>query len=313
MEIPRRIQLTGRNTYIVSLPHEWVQKSGVSKGDGVFLNQNEDGTLTLSLKKAERELKTVALEVSAESPATGMRNIVSAYVGGAGRIVLSGKGTHTIAEEARRVLSGVEITDEEGEKVTLRILAFEDVQTDNIIKREFNVTQSMFALVMGALRDGADTHTEISRKESEVDRLYLLVLRNLCIGSYKSSESVFKAITAKSMEKVSDHLVELSVLAREGPDARIAVLLEKAQKAYSSAYKAFAGCELDRGEFGEARKDFQEEFSRLEAGLRKEKTAARMLGLRSLMEKCNKIVRYAEDILENSGDMVFARMGGQEI
>ena len=313
MDLPRRIQVTGRNTFIVSLPHEWVSKMSISKGDAAYLTQNGDGSLTLSLRKSDRALKTVALQVSSSSRANSMRNIVSAYVGGAGKIILKGNDTHTIAEEARRVLSGVEIADEEGDELTLKILDFDDVQMDNIIKREFNVTQSMFNLAISAFKDGVENFTEVTRKEDEVDRLYLLLLRTLIIGHHKSSESIFRVITAKSMEKVSDHLVDICSKAKDSaPDERVAGLLERVMRMYSTAYSTFARCELDESEFSKAREDYRNEFVKADGLAKKEKSPSRMVELRSFMEKCNKIARYSEDIMENAGDLVFARMEGAQ-
>ncbi|MEW6748769.1 MAG: PhoU domain-containing protein [Candidatus Micrarchaeota archaeon] len=309
MDLPRRIQLTGRNTYIVSLPHDWVSRMNVAKGDAAYLAQNEDGSLTLSLRQTDKELKTVSLEVSPSGDGNSMSNIVSAYVGGAGRIVLRGSGMHTLAEEARRVLSGVEIADEEGNELTLRILDFDDVQIDNIIKRQYNVTQSMFNLAISAYEDGGCNLTEIQRKEDEVDRLYLLLLRKLVVGRHSSSESIFRVITAKSMEKVSDHLLDLCIEAKDkAPDAMVAGLLEKGMAMYTTAYNAFADCELDEAGFAKARQAYKEELGKADKLARGEKTPAKMVQMRSFMERCNKMARYSEDIMENAGDVVFARM-----
>lgn len=307
--MPRKIQLTGRNTFIVSLPHEWVEKKGVSKGDAVYLAENDDGTLTFSLKPAARELKTCAMEVSSAALDNSMRNIVSAYVGGAGRIVLRGKGMSTMAEEARRILSGVEISEESDRELVLRVLAFEDLDVDGIIKRAFNVTHSMFHLAIGMYKDGSDVLTEVSRKEDEVDRLYLLLLRNLGMGRGGPRNIVFKAIAAKSIEKVSDHIQDICTTGKSVcPSPLMAKLLEKSIAVYSSAYEAFSNKDTNAAAFEEAKKQYLADFGRVDEILKKEKNTSKMLTLRSLSEKCNKVLRYSEDIMESGSDMVFAEM-----
>ncbi len=309
MNIPRKIQLTGRNTYIVSLPHEWVAKRGVSKGDALYLNENGDGTLTLSLEQARKELKTCVIEVSREDADSAMRNIVSAYVGGAGTIILRGKGKSTIAEEARRVLSGVEITDESGDSLTLRVLKFDDINIDGIIRRAYNVTNSMFELSIAAYVEGADTYTEMSRKEDDVDRLFLLLLRTMCIEGFSGKDVVFKAIAAKSIEKVGDHLLDICADAKSsGPNPAIAELIRLSREVYSSAYQALYENELDRGQFAKAKKAYSDYLAFAESALKKEKSASRMLAIKALLEKCSKIPRYSADIIESSTDMYFARM-----
>jgi phosphate uptake regulator len=282
----------------------------VSKGDAVYLSENSDGSLILSLKEARKELKTVSIELS-QSSEIAMRNVVSAYVGGAGKIVLKGTGTNSIAEEARRVLSGIEIAEEEGNTLTLRILAFDDLQIDNVIKRAYNVTANMFDLAIKFFRDGGEVLTEISRKEDEVDRLYLLLLRNVTVGRYLGKESVFKVISAKSIEKVSDHMEEICSYGKtHAPNALIAGLLEKSAKMYSVAYQSLSKAELDRGEFAAAKRAYLVDYEKVDGILKKEKDASRMLTLRSLAEKCNKVLRYSEDIMESSSDLAFAQMEG---
>jgi phosphate uptake regulator len=313
MDIPRKIQVTGRNTFIVSLPHGWASKNSIEKGDPVYLEENDDGSLHLALEKSSRDLKTCTIDVSSDSSEISMRNIVSAYVGGAGKIILRGKGTYTLAEEARRILSGVEISEEDDEALVLRILAFDDLQMDNIIKREFSVTRSMFELAGSFFKQGSDVLTELSRKEDEVDRLYILLLRNLCIGSNPGKEAVFKAIAAKSIEKVSDHLEDICIYGKDiAPSPPMGMLLERSFGIYLTAYKSFSENSLDHEGFTEAKGAYLAECEKVEAALKKEKNQSRMLGLRSLSERCSKVVRYSEDIMESANDILFARMGGFE-
>lgn len=308
MDESRRIQKTGRSTFIVSLPSDWVNKKGVNKGDSVYLEENQDGTLTLSLKKNEKTAKSSTISVSSSSFDSSLRNIVSAYVGGAERIVLKGNGTSTVAEEARRILSGVEIAEENGDEIILQILNFENLSIDGIFKRLFNVTQSMFVLAIESYKTGQDVTTELSRKEDDVDRLYLMLLRNLCIGHSPANESVFKSIAAKGMEKISDHIEDLCVSGKEIiPNPSIANMLEKSLKVYSAAFDSFANNTADSREFTDAKYSYEVDFKKIDITLKKEKNASKMLAIKSISEKCNKIVRYSEDIMESGSDLLFAR------
>jgi len=311
MNLPRKIQLTGRNTFIVSLPHEWVSKNGITKGDAAYLNDNGDGTLTLSLKESRKELKSCSIDVSNDTHDVSMRNIVAAYVGGAGTIILRGKDMSTIAEEARRVLSGVEITDESADSLTLRVLAFEDINIDNIIKRAYNVTHSMFGLCITAYSGmGPDVFTEISRKEDDVDRLYLLLLRTTSIEGFTSRKEVFKLISAKSIEKIGDHLLDICAAAKEeAPNPDVVMLLGTGSEMYSSAYRVLESSELDRGEYAQRRMEFKTQLERAESALKKEKDAKTALSKKAMLERCRKILRYSEDMMESSTDMYFAALG----
>ncbi len=308
MDEARKIQKTGRSTFIVSLPSEWVSKKGVNKGDSMYLSENADGSLTLSLKKSEKSGKTCTISVSSVSLDSSMRNVVSAYVGGADKIVLKGQGTSTVAEDARRILSGVEIAEENGDEIVLQILTFGKLSIDTIFKRLFNVIQSMFSLAIESYRSGEDTAIEVSRKEDEVDRLYLLLLRNLCVGNFPASESVFKSIAAKGMEKISDHLQDICVSGTDVlPNQTMANLLDKSLIVYSSAFISFSKGDADSKEFSEAKDAYATDFKKVDSVLKKEKNASKILALKSISEKCNKIVRYSEDIMESGCDLVFAK------
>jgi phosphate uptake regulator len=309
MEVPRKIQLTGRNTFIVSLPHAWVSQRGVSKGDALYFTQNSDGTLSLSLKQAGKAQKNCVLDVSEGAGEATMRNIVSAYVSGADRITLRGRDNATIAEEARRLLSGVEITEEHGDEIVLRVLPFEKLDISGVISRAFNVTNSMFGLAIDACRNGTDVLTEVGRKEDDVDRLYLLVLRDLCIGNYSGKESVFKAIAAKSVEKVSDHLEDICRCGKDiMPNTHLCTLLEKASAAYAAAYKSFSSGTQEAATYEKAAREYLAQLELVETALKKEKSPARMLAMRSLAEKCTKVLRYSNDIMESGNDLAFAHM-----
>jgi phosphate uptake regulator len=308
MEMPRRIQLTGRSTYIVSLPHEWVERNKIGKGNVVYTREERDGSLLLSLKEKQKASKTARIGVRAESDES-MKNIVSAYVGGADRIILKGKGVSTLADEARRILSGVEISDEEGDELVLRVVTLEDLDVEKLIRRIYNVTLGMFALAKAFFGSGTGALTEISRKEDEVDRLYLLLLRRLCAGGYPPAESVFNGMVAKSMEKISDHLEDLCRSGKkQAPSSQLAHLVELSSHAYMAAYAAYSGNGSGHGGFSRAREEYMKGQERLENDLGREKSAAKIIMLRSLYEKCSKIARYSEDITESGNDLYFAKM-----
>lgn len=308
METPRKVQLTGRNTYIVSLPHEWISNRGVKKGDPLYLVQNSDGTITLSLKQENKELKTCTISTVNQEKDTVMRNIVSAYVGGAGKIVLRGSGISTVAEEARRVLSGVEITDENGDELILRILSYDELDIDGIIKREYNVTNGMFGIVISKYYEGTDIGVEIARKEDDVDRLYLLLLRNVALGMGREREVVFKTMVAKSIEKISDHLEDICNTSNGvEKNEDVANLIKLIHIMYSASYETYVNNDVDNKTYQQTRKKYTQMAKELDEKIKKDKNQGKMLSLKTLVEKCDKLVRYTEDIMESSCDLAFAK------
>ncbi|MFH1520017.1 MAG: phosphate uptake regulator PhoU [Candidatus Micrarchaeota archaeon] len=311
MNLPRKIQLTGGNTYTVSLPHEWIDRLKIKKGDHVYITDNTDGTLTFSTKQTKSDTKVYTINITEGTHAT-MRNIVAAYIGGATKIVLKGKGTAIVAEQARQILSGVEIIEENDEGIVLSIVKFDDLDIDDIMKREFNVTKSMFGLVSDVCR-GHGNLVEVSKKEEAVDRLYILVLRNLILSATKQKEAIFKAVVAKSIEKVGDHLVDLCKSAEDaGRSEWLADLVDCACDVYTQAFETFAKNEPNSKNFKNAMTKYKEIYHKADAILKKEKNVSKMLILLILLEKCNKVIRYSEDIMESNTDIIFARMESEE-
>lgn len=305
MDETRRIQITGSNTYIVSLPQEWVKQSNLEKGDQVYLTTNADGTITLSQKQMKRVPKDYIIEADGDR-ANAMRNVVSAYISGAGKITIRGKEISSIAEHARQLLSGVEIVDETENEISLKVLAFDELEVNTVIKRAFGVTKSMFTFASEICRNGKGNMLEISKKEEEVDRLYILLLRELVAGKTSPKKAVFKAVLAKSIEKIGDHVLDLCDNAKDaGKNEWLADLVDCAGEVYFNAVECWMKKEITNAKYKAAKVKYIEAYEKMDGEIGNTKDLAKRLILLILLEKCNKIVRYSDDIMECNTDMAF--------
>ena len=88
----RRVQFTGRGSYIISLPKEWVQNIGLKRGSEVAFNVQSDSSLILVPRKLKEKsaedskvkLKEYYLNVDPkEDPQSLQRMIKALYVVGA--------------------------------------------------------------------------------------------------------------------------------------------------------------------------------------------------------------------------------------
>ncbi len=311
MDLVRKIQITGSNTYILSLPHSWIEKNHVTKGAQVYLRETSEGALQLSISSSSNVEKKHTISVSKTVLAHAIRNIVSTYVSGASTIILKGEETYTVAEEARRILSGVEITDETENLIVMKIRTdFTDLQYDSILRRIYNITRSMFLLTIKSFETSEKQQEEIKRKESEVDRLYLLALRQVSSSSTRppQDEAVFKSIAAKAIEKISDHLETTYFEGSQFmPNKEIAKLLSKALDVYAVAYGFFADGTPGVEEFEREKAIFMRLYESFENSIKKEKDIKRILGFKSILENCLKVIRYSTDIVESGNDLMFAK------
>ena len=62
----RKVQRVGASTLSVSLPNDWVKSVGLKKGDVVFFDQDDDGTLKIMTDKQIEKEYTKAVEINAD-------------------------------------------------------------------------------------------------------------------------------------------------------------------------------------------------------------------------------------------------------
>src|SRR4030043_762509 len=134
----RKVQSTGRGSYIISLPKEWIQDIGLKKGSEIAFNVQSDSSLILVPRKLkekseedeEAKLKEyyVIVDPKEESQST-LRMIKALYAIGADIIRVHFKSVEEaekykteIKNFARDSFLGSEIIDETPEEVTLQIL-----------------------------------------------------------------------------------------------------------------------------------------------------------------------------------------------
>lgn len=129
----RRLQVTGRGSYIVSIPKHWVEEAGLGKGGRVEFSKQEDRGLLLtpydnSKGDEDRAGCTISIAPDADREAVS-RMIISLYVIGFSSIEIRSKsGTlpaairETIREVARGKLVGTELVTESSQSATLQVL-----------------------------------------------------------------------------------------------------------------------------------------------------------------------------------------------
>src|SRR5512147_3014776 len=134
----RRVQCTGRGSYIISLPKEWVEDLGLNRGSEIAFNIEADSTLTLVprkiMEKEGREdsskPKEYYINVDPKEPTEStLRMIRALYAIGADIIRIRIKNVpnpvkykNEIKNLARDNFLGSEVIDETPEEITLQIL-----------------------------------------------------------------------------------------------------------------------------------------------------------------------------------------------
>ena len=224
------MQRTGKSTFIVSLPKTWATKNGIAAGSIVYINQGDNGALTLSTDRSERDLR-VKLDIGEKTGDDLIRDIIGCYVGGYRIIEVTSphmssaqkKDLHQIVNK----LIGPEILEETINKVVIQdLLSSEELQSEKALRRIRTVVKSMihdsFTSLLNNNQD--ELAMDVIQRDDDVDRLNLLISRQfteiLRTGSVKQETQnpihAFNYMQAASnLERIADHAHRIAQIARE--------------------------------------------------------------------------------------------------
>ncbi len=197
----RRVQSTGRGSYIISLPKEWVQDVKLKKGSEIDFNVQPDLSLILIPRKLKEKYEEgegaklkeyyINVDASEEDLQSTLRMIKALYVISADIIRVHFKETEdvvkckTIVKDfSRDTLLGAEIIDETPNEVALQTL---------IKHSEFPIEKAVRRMVIVALSANRDAISALINRNSvlfqsvinahhDANRLGLYAVRQLKYG-----------------------------------------------------------------------------------------------------------------------------------
>jgi phosphate uptake regulator len=196
----RRIQCTGRGSYIISLPKEWVQDVGLKRGSEIAFNVEPDLSLNLVPRKireknsdnANSKLKEYYISVDPnEDLQSTLRLIQSLYVISADIMRIHFKGSTdpskckaAIKNFARDTFLGAEIIDETNEEITLQILIkHSEFPIEKAVRRMSIVALAANRDAVAALKNSdKELPRRVVNSHNDVNRLALYIIRQLKFG-----------------------------------------------------------------------------------------------------------------------------------
>lgn len=229
----RKIQLTGKSTYIVSLPKRWVTELKLKAGDGVLLRRQKDSSLVIyppSLRKPKEPVEVTVRVSPEEDPSSVYRRIVSLYLAGYNliHIVAENEKLPTLQREAikkfvREKLIGTEVVVDSMSEMTLQVLLkYPELSVKGAMRRMSALASSMHRDAISALEkfDG-ELAESVIKIDDEVDRFNLYLIRELTavvenpellkeIGLSSPSGCLGYRLITKSIERVGDHAVRIA-------------------------------------------------------------------------------------------------------
>lgn len=229
----RRIQRTGRGSYIVSLPKEWVLSTELDKGSQLAFKIQEDSSLLLVPRNILEEhgetkanKKEYIIHVTRKDiPQSISRRIMSLYVISADSIRITCRDEEITPEQKTaikntvKMLLGSEVVSEAPKEIIIQTLInHPEFPIETALRRMSAIATIMDNSVVSALKNfDENLIQDVIDSDTDLDRLNLYVVRQLKYGIERnlSKEMGFESpkeflgyrIVAKNLENVGDNAV----------------------------------------------------------------------------------------------------------
>jgi len=264
----RKVQRVGSSTLAVSLPTEWVKSVGLKKGDTVFFDQEEDGTLKLIVSKRMIEKKPITVEVDAdlcENPRLLHKILAGIYILGHHVIKVSSKTRLKreqieVIRKLTRELIGIGIMEETHNTVVLE--CFIDVARfpiHTLLRRLYIIASTIYREAIDAFSEfDISLAEEALQRKQEADTMFWVIMRllNICqressmIKTMKMEDPMqvlwyqltthFLSLIAEWADKFARKVIELGENRKRIGTDLLNEILELSKSSYGICHKAIA-------------------------------------------------------------------------
>ncbi len=233
-EETRKIQFTGKSSYIVSLPKQWIMDVGLKKGEQIKMIRRDSSVLEIYPPKLDtrtRKKDDATVEITADAdPSSTIRRLVSLYFLGFSTLHIKPKNGRfgpnqrkTIKEAVKRLLMGSEIISDSNDGVTIQVLVnLFELSVDGAFKRMIHLAKSMSRDALTAIKENnIDLAQEVINTDDEVDRFGFYIIRQLKIaiqnehmlnemGFRNARDCLGYRLIVKNIERAGDHATRIA-------------------------------------------------------------------------------------------------------
>lgn len=214
----RKVQKTGGSTYTVSLPKDWADEH-LDFGDSLSIEQSENH-LKLFKDGYEAEKQRACLNYEGEIHPL-FRKTVALYLSGYDQINIVSRGSIEGKDKFHNMMKqnmvGMEVLRSEDNRIEMKnLVRYEDLPFNQVLIRIDSLLNKMMAEVLNYLEGNSLNLENVRLKEQELDRMYLLGVRQLKKAATNpetlkkleietESECVSLRVILKSLERIGDH------------------------------------------------------------------------------------------------------------
>lgn len=228
----RKVQLTGKSSYIITLPKEWVLAHGIKKNDAVGVEITTDGNLIIIPKIEERKVRKIkVIKVdSTTDPSLLFRLLVSAYIIGHSEIRVEGNLTtehRKFVRKFAKMAIGEEIIEEEDKHIVIKdLLDPHEMPLDKSVKRMQVITENMILDAIRSMKTGnRELAKDVIQRDDEVDRLHWLISRQYSMMIRNVGTARIMGVTpweglnyfliSRYLERIGDHAARIAKYSME--------------------------------------------------------------------------------------------------
>ncbi|MGP8323576.1 MAG: PhoU domain-containing protein [Methanosarcinaceae archaeon] len=222
----RKVQVTGKSTYIITLPKKWAVDSGLVAGSLVKISYQDDGSIAITPPAHDSPPPAKRLELEGKSTDEIMRDIIGAYVMGYPAIEFH---ADRISKEMKKKIKsisqnliGLEVVEETDTRIVIQDLL--DAGEFAMVTGLKRISSLVFMMLDGLITylDTKDDEIlrEVISRDDEVDRAYLLISKQfinrlnlsrvLKIDELSLIEAFYYRLAAGNLERIGDHAVKIA-------------------------------------------------------------------------------------------------------
>ncbi len=224
MEI-RKLQLTGKSSYTVSLPKSWATHLGLKEQSKVAITTLPDGSLKVAPSDAIKPRGRGIFSIDEVFDNALARYMIAIYIAGYETFELKAQKIRanqrkTIRDMSYRLIV-MEIIEETAKSVVLQDFSSpNELQIKKSIRRMFLIAESMYTdAIKSLLKGDIDLANDVVIRDRDVDRHYLLLLKRLQslvktpfaeMSDIEGNESLEFYLAAVSLERIADHATKIA-------------------------------------------------------------------------------------------------------
>ncbi len=329
-EETRKIQFTGKSSYIISLPKQWILDLGLKRGDKIRVSRQ--GSTALQIYPPEfhsrvtpKEDATIEIDAE-EEPISIIRKLISLYFLGYKKVNIKPKTGRlkpaqrtAIKGAVRRMLMGSEIISDSTSGISIQVIVnLLELSVDGAFKRMIHLAKSMLNDALLSVKEvNLDLAKEVINTDDEVDRFGFYIIRQLKIAiqnEHMLKEMKFDnarnclgyRLVVKNIERTGDHAAFIARDLLEFKKGIKKEVFEKIQDMnnFSVSVLDDACLALFKGDFVQAEKTIVKsgEITKYEKNVLDSTRSLRddeeIYRIRRMTENIRRISEYASDIAE---------------